>query len=239
VNCEDPTDEIERRFAAAAKHFGITDEQIGGRLFTNSGRDHEFVIMGQVGRDFKVCEPFVDAMIAEIKANKIDVVIVDPFVSTHEVPENDNSAIQRVAKAWLQVAEKGNCSIDVIHHVVKGAEEVTADSGRGGGALKDKARSVRTINPMTQTEATKAGVDDRRDYFRLDLGKVNMAKSTRSQWRKFESVNLGNGRGLVKIGDSIGVVVPWRWPSADSLAEKAAEARAAVWQTYLPRCSPA
>jgi hypothetical protein len=228
VNCEDPTDEIERRFAAAAKHFGITDEQIDGRLFTNSGRDHEFVIMRQVGREFKVCEPFVDAMATEIKANAIDVVIVDPFVSTHEVPENDNSAIQRVAKAWLKVAEKGNCGIDVIHHVVKGSEEVTADSGRGGGALKDKARSVRTINPMSAEQAAKAGVDDRRAYFRIDLGKVNMTKSTRSQWRRFESVNLGNGKGLAKTGDSVGVVVPWRWPSADSLAGRAEAERAAL-----------
>lgn len=228
INVEDPRDEIERRFAAAAMHFGITNEQIGGRLFTDSGRDHEFVIMRQVGKDFKVCAPLVNAMVAEIKANAIDVVILDPFVSTHEVPENDNSAIQRVAKAWLLVAERGDCCVEVIHHIVKGAEEVTADSGRGGGALKDKARSVRTINGMTQAEATKAGVEDRREYFRIDLGKVNMTKSTRSQWRHFESVGLGNGGSMISQGDSVGVVVPWRWPSADSIAEKAVAAREAL-----------
>lgn len=228
INVEDPRDEIERRFAGAAMHFGITNEQIGGRLFTDSGRDHEFVIMRQVGKDFKVCTPLVRAMVAEIKANAIDVVIVDPFVSTHEVPENDNSAIQRVAKAWQLVAERGDCCVEVIHHIVKGAEEVTADSGRGGGALKDKARSVRTINGMTQAEATKAGVEDRREYFRIDLGKVNMTKSARSQWRRFESVSLGNGSGMLSQGDSIGVVVPWRWPSSYVLAERVAETRRAA-----------
>lgn len=228
INVEDPRDEIERRFSAAAKHFGISNEQIDGRLFTDSGRDHEFVIMRQVGRDFKVCAPLVNAMVAEIKANQIDVVIVDPFVSTHEVPENDNSAIQRVAKAWQLVAERGDCCVEVIHHVVKGADEVTADSGRGGGALKDKARSVRTINGMTHAEAIKAGVDDRREYFRVDLGKVNMTKSTRSQWRRFESVSLGNGGKFRSEGDSIGVVGPWRWPSANSIAEKAEAARVAL-----------
>ncbi|ESY19178.1 MULTISPECIES: AAA family ATPase [unclassified Mesorhizobium] len=227
INVEDPRDEIERRFAAAALHFGITNEQIDGRLFTDSGRDHEFVIMRQAGKDFKVCAPLVNAMVAEIKANAIDVVIVDPFVSTHEVPENDNSAIQRVAKAWQLVAERGDCCVEVIHHVVKGAEEITADSGRGGGALKDKARSVRTINGMTQAEATKAGVEDRREYFRIDLGKVNMTKSMRSQWRRFESVGLGNG-GTFSQGDSVGVVVPWCWPSADTIAEKAEAARVAL-----------
>ncbi|TGP22661.1 MULTISPECIES: AAA family ATPase [unclassified Mesorhizobium] len=35
VNCEDPQDEIDRRFHAAAKHFNITAEQIGDRRPAN------------------------------------------------------------------------------------------------------------------------------------------------------------------------------------------------------------
>lgn len=44
INAEDPQDKIDRRFHAAAKHFGVTAEQIDGRLFTDSGREQEFVI---------------------------------------------------------------------------------------------------------------------------------------------------------------------------------------------------
>jgi hypothetical protein len=226
INAEDPADEIERRVTAAAMHFGITAEAIGDRLFTDSGRDQEFVIMRQEGRDTKVCEPMIADMLAEIRANKIDVVIVDPFVSTHEVPENDNSLIQRVAKAWLRVADEGNCSVELIHHVTKGNFEVTADSARGGGALKDKARSVRTINPMTKEEAERAGLDDPHGYFRLDFGKANMvARTSSSEWRRFASVPLGNGRGLIKTGDQIGVVEGWNWPTRDVIAERAAAER--------------
>lgn len=214
VNAEDPIDEIERRFTGAALHFGVTADQIGDRLFTDSGRDQEFVIVRQEGRDFKVCEPMVDEMLACIHENQIDVVIVDPFVSTHEVPENDNGLIQRVAKAWRRVADQGNCSIELIHHVTKGNFEVTADSARGGGALKDAARSVRTINPMTKDESEKAGLEDHRGFFRLDFGKTNMtASSSGSQWRRFVSVPLMNGTGMIKTGDEIGVVEAWRWPS--------------------------
>ncbi|MCO5156674.1 MAG: helicase RepA family protein [Aquamicrobium sp.] len=228
INAEDPQDEIDRRFHAAAKHFDVTAEQIGDRLFTDSGREQEFVIMRQDGRGFKVCQPLIDEMVTEIQRRQIDVVIIDPLVSTHEVPENDNGAMQRVAKAWTEVADRANCCVEVIHHVVKSQSEVTADSARGGGALKDKTRGMRVLNAMTAGEAEKVGLEKPDGYFRIDHGKVNMVASGRSQWRRFVSVSLGNGKGLVKTGDEIGVVEHWRWPSADILAERAAEQRRAV-----------
>ncbi|PCD66797.1 AAA family ATPase [Rhizobium phaseoli] len=224
LNLEDPADEIERGFAAAAKHFSITEEQIGDRLFTDSGRDQEFVIVRQENRDFKVCEPMVEDMLAAIRENDIDVVIVDPFVSTHEVPENDNTMIQRVAKQWRRIADEANCSIELVHHATKGNAEITADSARGGGALKDAARSVRVINGMTKEEAEKAGLKDERGYFRVDFGKVNkVASAGSSLWRRFVSVPLMNGKGLVKTGDEVGVVEAWRWPSAAELTADVSE----------------
>jgi hypothetical protein len=136
--------------------------------------------------------------------------------------------MQRVAKAWTEVADRANCGVEVIHHIVKNAGEATADSARGGGALKDKTRGMRVINPMTATEATKTGLEKPDGYFRIDHGKVNLIDTGRSQWRKFVSVPLGNGKGILKTGDAIGVVESWRWPSADTIAAKEAEARAAV-----------
>lgn len=228
INAEDPQDEIDRRFHAAAKHFGVTGDQITDRLFTDSGRDQEFVVMKQDGRGFKVCQPLIDDMVSEIQRRGIDVVIIDPLVSTHEVPENDNSAMQRVAKAWTEVADRADCCVEVIHHVVKSKDEVTADSARGGGALKDKTRGMRVLNPMTAGEAEKVGLEKPDGYFRIDHGKVNLVASGRSAWRHIASVPLGNGKGLLSVGDEIGVVEPWRWPSADDIADRAAEQRRAV-----------
>lgn len=227
VNAEDPQDEIDRRFHAAAKHFNVTAPQIGSRLFTDSGREQEFVIMKQDGRNFKICQPLIEELVVEIQLRQIDVLIVDPFVSTHEVPENDNGAMQRVAKAWTEVADRANCSVEVVHHVVKNSGEVTADSARGGGALKDKTRGMRVINAMTEVEASKAGLAGADGYFRVDSGKVNLVASGRSAWRRFVSVLLGNG-GMLSQGDSIGVVAPWRWPSKDAMEEIATTARQAI-----------
>jgi hypothetical protein len=228
INAEDPQDEINRRFHGAAKHFAVTNDQIGGRLFTDSGRDQEFVIARQEGKDLRIVEPFVADMVDEIRRREIDVVIIDPFVSTHEAQENDNGAMQRVTAAWVRVADEANCGVELVHHVAKNQGEVTADSARGGGAFKDKVRSMRVFNVMTPAEAEKAGVEDHRSYFRVDMGKVNMVASGHSQWRRFVSVCLMNARGLLKNGDDIGVVEAWKWPSLDDLAERAASARAAV-----------
>ena len=223
VNAEDPADEIERRFSGSIKHFKLTADHIGDRLFANSGREQEFVVMTEERRETKICVPFVTSIIEEIQRNKIDVLIVDPFVSTHEVDEQDNSKIQRVAAVWNLIADKAGCSVELIHHVRKTKDEITADDGRGAGALKDKCRSVRVINPMSIAQAQAAGLDEAKaaSYFRIEVSKANMALlGGHSPWRRFASVKLDNGGtgDLSSLcGDSIGVVEKWDWPSAETL----------------------
>jgi len=234
ANAEDPMEEIERRFAAAAIHYNITADQLGDRLFTDSGREQSFVVVREDRRETRILEPVVDSIIAEIKAREIDVLIVDPFVSTHEVDENDNSRIQRVAEQWVRVAQEANCAVELIHHVRKttGTGEITADDGRGAGALKDKARSVRVVNGMSKDEAASLGVPehDADLYFRVSFGKANMARrGGRASWRKFMPVWLGNGGGNLNAGDEIGVVTEWHPPTAGDLAnEVPADALAAI-----------
>jgi RecA-family ATPase len=73
---------------------------------------------------------------------KIDVLLIDPFVSCHEVSENDNSAMDMIVKEWGKVADRGNCSVHLIHHTRKsigGEAEVTTDSSRGASSQTDGA----------------------------------------------------------------------------------------------------
>jgi hypothetical protein len=226
INLEDPLVESERRFVAAALHHGILSSVLDENLFLDSGRDQEFVVLKNNQRGTTIVELVVAGIIHQMRERRIDVLIVDPFISAHEVDENDNSKIQQAAALFVRIASETNAAVEIVHHVKKGAgvgkAEVTADSGRGAGALKDKARSVRVINTMTAAEATKAGVsvDDRFDYFRVGNGKSNLTKrSGRSEWRRMVSVNLDNGRHFWEPGDSVGVVVQWKWPSAASAIE--------------------
>ncbi len=226
INLEDPAVETERRFVAAAMHHGVKPDVLNANLFMDSGRDQEFVVLKNSQKGTAVVEVVVAGIIQQMKERDIDVLIVDPFVSTHEVEENDNSKIQQVAAIFVRIANETNAAVEIVHHVRKGAGEgkmeVTADSGRGAGALKDKARSVRVINNMTAKEAPKAGVDkeDRFDYIRVGNGKSNLTKrSGRSEWRRMVSVRLNNGLHLWEPGDSVGVVTEWRWPSPEAAIE--------------------
>jgi hypothetical protein len=47
-------------------------------------------------------------------------LIVDPFVSSHDAPESDNGAIDKIVKhGWVNVAREGGCAIDIAHHTTK------------------------------------------------------------------------------------------------------------------------
>ena len=113
-----------------------------------------------------VAEPVVDALIETIRCNKIDALIIDPFVSSHRVTENDNMAIDAVAKAYARIADTTNCAIEVVHHVKKtyGAE-ATVEDGRGAVALLAAARSARVLNGMSKDQAARANIEMPRVLF--------------------------------------------------------------------------
>jgi AAA domain len=215
-NLEDPQEETARRIQAAALHSHLTAADIGDRLFVDSGRDQRLVVATSTRNGAVIVRPVIDGLISEIVARKIDVIVIDPFVSCHEASENDNGAMDMIAKEWAGVADRGNCAVHLIHHTRKlgsNETEVTVESSRGAKALTDACRSVRAINRMSEKEAQDSGVDNPRLHFRAFNDKSNLAPpADKSDWFKIESVQLGNGpQGH---GDSVGVVTPWEWPSA-------------------------
>jgi len=219
-NAEDPRDELERRIMAACIHFKLKPEDIEGYLFLDTGREQELVVaLEDKKAGVRIQQPVVEAVVEQMKTNGIDVMVVDPFVSTHGVNENDNGAIDKVAKLWSQIADLTNSSIDIVHHLRKVADrEATVEDARGAVSLIGAARSVRVLNRMSEEQATTAGIEPaaRFGYFSITYGKSNLtAMSHKLDWRRLESVPLGNGRGLTKPQDHAPVVTEWRWPSAE------------------------
>lgn len=220
-NSEDPRDELQRRIMAAYLHYKLKPEDIEGRLFLDTGREQELVIAKDDKKGVRIVEPIVEAITNQINARKIDVMIVDPFVSTHAVNENDNGAIDKVAKLWSHIADKTNCAIDIVHHLRKvGDREATVEDSRGAVALLGAARSVRVLNQMSEDDATGAGIakQNRFEYFSIYQGKSNLTKrAANASWRKLESVGLGNGVGMSKPQDFAGVVTEWHWPGSEDI----------------------
>ncbi len=222
-NGEDPRDEIERRIAAACGYFKISAADIGGRLFVDTGREQGLVIVTQDRNKSVVAAPVVEAIKATIRGNRIDVFIVDPFVTTHGVPENDNTQIAAVAKLWGRIADECRCAVQLVHHVRKGdSRELTVEDMRGGGALGNAARAVRLLSPMSADEESAAGIKPggRFQFFKVTNGKSNLTlRSDHADWRELHSYPMGNTTGLTKPQDHVGVVRRWEWPSAASMVE--------------------
>lgn len=235
-NLEDPQEETTRKVQAAAKHFNLQAEDLQGRLFINSGRDYSLVIAKETRNSTIVLRPVVDNLGQQVREHGIDVLIIDPFVSCHEVSENDNSAIDMIAKEWSRVAELANCAIHLVHHTRKApaGTEVTTDSSRGAKALTDAARVARALNQMSEEEGASAGVENHRLFFRGFNDKANLAPPVAaSDWYRLASVYLDNGP---EGGDSVGVVTHWDWPdpltgiTGADFDKVAAEVRRSDWR---------
>ncbi|TGR84566.1 hypothetical protein EN866_33185 [Mesorhizobium sp. M2D.F.Ca.ET.223.01.1.1] len=225
VNTEDPADELDRRAAAAAQHHGLTDADIGGRFFQVSGRDVPIKIV-KIGPNGSavVQQTVVDWLVGLLRTEQIDVLIIDPFVGTHDAPENDNTAMNAAVATWREVADRAQCAVLLVHHVSKAAaldgDAVGIYGSRGGGSLIDGVRSARFLVRMTKEEATRFGVreEDRWRYFRAQNGKSNLAPaSTDTVWLRMASVPLNNGTPEYPDGDVVGVTEMWTPPKPTDL----------------------
>ncbi|MCV9939510.1 helicase RepA family protein [Boseaceae bacterium BT-24-1] len=215
-NGEDPRDEIERRIAAACIHYLIDPACLDGRLFIDTGRQTEISIARASPRGIILRDDVQRDLVETIRENGIDVVIIDPFVSSHEVSENDNGQIAAVCKRWAQIADETGCAVEFVHHARKlavgGNGEVTADDARGASALLAAVRSARTLNQMSKDDAEKAKVDQARAHVRIDDVKANLAPPAEgARWLKLISIHLGNATTDIP-GDDVGVVTGWKWP---------------------------
>ncbi len=216
-NGEDPAQEIERRLEAICHHYGITEEQIGGRFVYLSGRDVPIKIAVDEGGSVRLQKDVIRAVEQTIVGLGIDAAIFDPFVSSHGVNENDNAAMQLVASTWSSIAENTNSAIGLVHHVRKGAHGQfthTVDDGRGGWrGVGGRTRSARVLNVMTETDASKFGVEQRRKYFWVDYGKsTHTAPQSSFHWFKFVSIDFDNATAEDEA-DEVGVVTRWTPPN--------------------------
>ncbi len=229
-NLEDTYEETQKKILAAAKHYGIAEADIGDRLYVDSGRDQRLVVAEMRGSTPMIVRPVIGELVEQIRLRGIDVVVVDPFISCHGVPENDNGAMDMVVKEWGRVAEEGNCAVHLVDHTSKaGSKEVVTDSSRGAKAKTDAARIVRVVNRMTETDGKTYGIMDVWRYFNTFNDKANMAPpKNRRDWFRMEGIWAGNGANAAQafsvgaaattLGDSIGVVVQWTPPSAKIMA---------------------
>jgi hypothetical protein len=220
-NAEDPEDETERRFAAACIQYGVEPESLEGGLFL----DHKFTPGRRLARTDAHGRIRVDPEVLEWVSNfigehAIDVLMCDPFVAFHRVPEIDNGAMEELIKTVIEpIAAKRNCCIELAQHTRKPSfgqrADITADDARGASAQINASRSVRVINRMTQEEALLPGIsaEDRKLYIRVSRDKPTSPPPEKASWLHLIGVDLPNSIDGAP-GDNIQVPVAWQYPDS-------------------------
>ena len=214
-NGEDPREEMSRRIAAAMIEHGLTREDIGDQLLVDSGRDMPICTAILAKDGAKIMAPVAAELIRVLELQKVDVLLIDPFVKSHGVSENDNMAIDVVAREWNRIAGICNVAIDLVHHSRKlNGAEASIDDARGASALVSAARAARVLARMTKKEGRHlADPKQYRRFFRFADAVSNMAlpAGEDEQWMEMKSVDLRNARfgedgKMTRPSDQVGVV---------------------------------
>ena len=201
-NTEDPLDELQRRLLGIAIHNNIPLEQLRD-VHLVSGVDDPLILVREE-RGNNIVTGHGDRLLEYVNDNRIRVICVDPFIRSHRVNENDNSAIDAVTSVFSQLATKTRAAVNLVHHTRKGTPSPgDMDLARGASSLVSAARIASTISTMSEREAERLQLEDERHwYIRRDSAKSNMQPpAAEAEWFKKMNVLLPNG-------DRVGVVEP-------------------------------
>jgi hypothetical protein len=214
---EDSIRELKRRVKAAMLYHDLSAEDVRSWFFyqTVTGPDAKLLKMAPNG--LRVPGKLGDWLREIITKLGVELVIFDPFIKTHSVSENDNSAIDEVVTILVQLGIELVVAVDFPHHVHKGQiEPGDADAGRGASAGKDAGRLVHTLVPMSPKDAESLGIKDQvlqRSLVRMDGAKVNIAPpAAEAIWFELVSVPLGNRTDRYPNGDHVQTVRRWYPP---------------------------
>lgn len=206
VCLEDDMDELERRVWAALMRYDIAPEEIGDWLILTTPRGLRIA-----ERDAKGV-PGPGELYGDLEAAiarwQLDLVMIDPAIKAHGLDENKNTEMDVFAQLLVKLAQTNNIAIDLLSHERKsiGAEAGDVNRQRGASSLKDAARLVYTLTGMDKDAASSMGIEDtdRRNYFRIDSAKVNIAAPDDStRWFKLIGVEIGNSTDQYPNGDTV------------------------------------
>jgi len=202
VNNEDDSNVLIHRVGAIMKHFGLCAEDINDRLHVYSGYGKELAIAHTIENGKVVLTHDGERLQQQIIDDNVQAIFLDPFISLHDAPENDNVAVNKAVKQFKAIAAHTGCAISLIHHTRKMGKDSEmgagdAEAGRGASSLKDAARVVLTLAKMSQETGKKIHITEYGNYIRLDTGKSNFsAADNEVRWYQLTGVSTPAGNTI-------------------------------------------
>jgi hypothetical protein len=211
VNSEDDTDELQRRFIAAARHHKLTKPDLARIMIRGVNTPgHETLTSGDESAP-RVNEVGFTTLEAIITKADPDIVILDPLGTFCPAGLNHNGVMSQVLLRLKRVAKKHGCAILIVHHTRKDGDLTNTDAIGGASAIVNQARIAIMIARMTADEAKNfQGIlpSELWRYFRLVDAKTNLAPpSPDAQWYQLLSHDLPNAAPpTYREGDGVQVV---------------------------------
>jgi hypothetical protein len=204
-NAEDSQQEVERRILAICQYYSIEQTELDCWFLATSCELFDLHV-ARGYNEVKADDMLIAAMCNKISELGIDVVILDPLVNLHDVPEGGNSQMNSVISVFRSIAQSQNCAVEIEQHTRKhpvGLEiDYTGADARGASSVRDAYRAQRVLNHPTKEEARAHGILDheRGLYVRVDVGKSNNSRPGAPVWRHLITATLPNGDDIGRHG---------------------------------------
>ena len=88
------------------------------------------VIARQMEKGTVIAHPDTQRLIKFCRKNNIGAIDLDPFISTHDVPENNNTMIEKVATEYRAIAKETGAAILLVHHTRKSGSDSLIGAAR-------------------------------------------------------------------------------------------------------------
>jgi hypothetical protein len=213
-NQEDDADELRRRLAAIMLQFNVSFDDLGDRLYLDSGVEHPFMFARKMGDNTIKQTGDVAATIKWVSDNGIEALLLDPLAELHEANEVDNTQMRMVLGQARRIAVEADCAVGIAAHTPKRSraniDELVGDVAalRGGGSQGGLTRMVYTMLPMSDKMAKGYALppEAKASHFvRLDGAKNNLARcDDEPWWFRRESKFVGS----FEAGEEIVVLTP-------------------------------
>jgi hypothetical protein len=211
-NLEDDVRDLAVRIEAICQYYKVSEDAISNRLLVDSGIDRPVCLGAAATGGFMLDETWFLKLEQAIRAQEIDVLILDPFVSSHALDENSNMQMDSLMKRFSRLASRSGCCVAIVHHTRKsgGDGQSSTESARGAKAVSDAARVVRILNRIPDNKAQSLGLETGAGCFNARLGKQNFSAGHQQDiWYRLVDVPLCNG-------ENVGVVERWSPPHQDA-----------------------
>ncbi|WP_374291730.1 helicase RepA family protein [Paenirhodobacter enshiensis] len=174
---EDPRSALSHRFHALAEHLTPESRRVVS--------DH-LTVLPLMGHQVNIGDPaWADALERECEGSRL--AIVDTLRRFHVEDENASGPMAQLLGVMEGICERTGVSILFLHHTAKGAALNGAggeqQAARGSSVLVDNIRGGQwNLLGMSETEAERLKVDDRKRFVRLVQAKANFGPPIPDKW---------------------------------------------------------